>query len=136
MIMQSHSQAAKVIPLDEALQYLKDSVVKAYGKKGQNIIDMNYKAIEAGCNALVKVDVPAAWANADPKQGIFLGNDNEPEWIKNVFRVINAQEGDKLPVSAFVGREDGTFPAGTTAYEKRGIAVEVPEWNQRKLHPV
>ncbi len=129
MIMQSaFFKLANVIPLEEALQYLKDSVVKAYGKKGQNIVDMNNKAIEAGCDALVKVNVPATWANADTNQGIFMGGDNEPEWIKNVFRVINAQEGDKLPVSAFVGREDGTFPAGTTAFEKRGIGVEVPEW--------
>ncbi|NLI91705.1 MAG: pyruvate:ferredoxin (flavodoxin) oxidoreductase [Peptococcaceae bacterium] len=131
MIMQSaFFKLAKVIPLDEALQYLKDSVVKAYGKKGQNIVDMNNKAIDAGCDALVKIDVPASWASADPQKGIFLGGDNEPEWIKNVFRVINAQEGDKLPVSAFVGREDGTFPAGTTAFEKRGIAVDLPVWDK------
>lgn len=129
MIMQSaFFKLANVIPVDEALQYLKDAVVKTYGKKGQSIVDMNIASIDAGSTALVKVDVPASWANADASQGIFLGNDDEPDFIKNVFRVMNAQEGDKLPVSSFQGREDGTFPAGTTVYEKRGIAVEVPEW--------
>ena len=129
MIMQSaFFKLANVIPVDEALQYLKDAVVKAYGKKGQSIVDMNIASIDAGSTALIKVEVPASWANADASQGIFLGNDDEPDFIKNIFRQMNAQEGDKLPVSAFQGREDGTFPAGTTAYEKRGIAVEIPEW--------
>jgi pyruvate-ferredoxin/flavodoxin oxidoreductase len=129
MIMQSaFFKLAKVIPLEEALQYLKDSVVKTYGKKGQEILDMNFKAIDAGCNALVKVEVPASWAQADPQGGIFLGTDKDPEFIKKVVRPMAAQEGDNLPVSAFLGREDGTFPAGTTAFEKRGIAVTVPVW--------
>ena len=129
MIMQSaFFKLAKVIPIDQAVAYLKDAVGKAYGKKGQSIVDMNNAAIDAGINALVKVEVPAEWANADASDSIFLGNENEPDFIKNVFRVMNAQEGDKLPVSAFKGREDGTFPPGTTVYEKRGIAVEVPEW--------
>lgn len=129
MIMQSaFFKLAKVIPIEDALQYLKDSVVKTYGKKGQEIVDMNNKAIDAGCNALVKVDVPASWANADASQGIFLGNPDDPAFIKNVVRPMAAQEGDNLPVSAFTGREDGTFPAGITAYEKRGVAVIIPEW--------
>jgi pyruvate-ferredoxin/flavodoxin oxidoreductase len=117
-----------VIPIDEAVKYLKESIVKTYGKKGQEIVEMNYKAVEAGVNALVKVDVPAAWANADASDGIFLGDDNDPAFIRNVVRVMSAQEGDSLPVSAFNGYEDGTFPAGTTAYEKRGIAVMIPRW--------
>ncbi|KUO60482.1 MAG: pyruvate-flavodoxin oxidoreductase [Gracilibacter sp. BRH_c7a] len=129
MIMQAaFFKLANVIPFDEAIGYLKESVVKAYGKKGQEIVDMNNKAIDAGCDALVKVEVPAAWANADAKKGIFLGTDKDPAFIKDVVRVMAAQEGDTLPVSAFKGYEDGTFPAGTTAYEKRGIAVVVPEW--------
>ncbi|UWG97895.1 pyruvate:ferredoxin (flavodoxin) oxidoreductase [Dehalobacter sp. DCM] len=129
MIMQSaFFKLAKVIPLDDALQYLKDSIVKTYGKKGQDIVDMNNKAVDAGCDALVKVTIPAAWAQADPKKGLFLGDENEPAFIKDIARVMAAQEGDKLPVSAFTGREDGTFPAGTSAYEKRGIGTAVPEW--------
>ncbi|AFV01235.1 Pyruvate-flavodoxin oxidoreductase [Dehalobacter sp. UNSWDHB] len=129
MIMQSaFFKLAKVIPLEDALQYLKDSVVKAYGKKGQEVVDMNNKAIDAGCNALVQVEVPASWAEADANKGIFLGNEKDPAFIKDVARVMAAQEGDKLPVSAFLGREDGTFPLGTSAYEKRGIGTAIPEW--------
>lgn len=129
MIMQSaFFKLANVIPIDDAIKYLKDSVVKTYGKKGQEIVDMNYKAIDAGVNAIVKVDVPASWANADANDGIFLGDENDPAFIKKVVRVMAAQEGDTLPVSAFDGYEDGTFPAGTTAYEKRGIAVTIPRW--------
>jgi pyruvate-ferredoxin/flavodoxin oxidoreductase len=131
MIMQSaFFKLANVIPIEEAIGYLKESVVKAYGKKGQEIVDMNNKAIDAGFEALTKVEVPAAWANADPKQGIFLGNDDDPEFVKNIVRVMAAQEGDTLPVSAFKGYEDGTFPAGITAYEKRGVAVMIPEWDK------
>jgi len=131
MIMQAaFFKLANVIPFDEAIGYLKDSVAKAYGKKGQEIVDMNNKAIDAGCDALVKVEVPAAWSNADAKKGIFLGLDTDPAFIKNVMRVMTAQEGDTLPVSAFKGHEDGTFPAGTTAYEKRGIAVVIPAWQK------
>lgn len=131
MIMQAaFFKLAKVIPIEDAVKYLKDSVVKTYGKKGQDIVDMNFAAIDAGINALVKVDVPESWANADPNDGIFLGNPDDPEFIKKVVRVMAAQEGDSLPVSAFLGREDGTFPAGVTAYEKRGIAVVIPEWNK------
>lgn len=129
MVMQSaFFKLAKVIPMEDALKYLKDSVVKTYGKKGQEILDMNFKAIDAGSDALVKIEVSAAWGQADPKAGIFMGTDQDTEFIKNVVRPMAAQEGDKLPVSAFLGREDGTFPAGTTAYEKRGIAVTVPFW--------
>ncbi len=131
MIMQSaFFKLANVIPIEEAIGYLKESVVKAYGKKGQEIVDMNNKAIDAGFEALTKVEVPATWANADAKQGIFLGNDDDPEFVKNIVRVMAAQEGDTLPVSAFKGYEDGTFPAGITAYEKRGVAVMIPEWDK------
>ncbi len=131
MVMQSaFFKLAAVIPLEEAVKYLKDSIVKAYGKKGPEIVEMNNKAVDAGCDALIKVPIPASWAKADASQGIFLGTDSDPAFIKNVVRVMTAQEGDRLPVSAFLGREDGTFPAGTTAYEKRGIAVEIPDWSK------
>jgi len=129
MIMQSaFFKLTNVIPLEEAIKYLKESIIKAYGKKGQEVVDMNNKAVDAGCEALVEVKVPSSWGNADASDGIFLGTDSDPSFIKDVVRVMSAQEGDRLPVSAFTGKEDGTFPAGTTAYEKRGIAVEIPDW--------
>lgn len=131
MIMQSaFFKLANVIPLNHAIDYLKKAIAKTYGKKGQTIVEQNYRAVDAGLNALVKVEVPASWAEADPQEGIFLGNQDDPDFIKNVFRTMNAFNGDKLPVSAFKGREDGTFPTGTTAFEKCGIAVEIPEWQK------
>ena len=129
MIMQSaFFKLAEIIPADQAIAYLKDSIVKAYGKKGEKIVNMNYEAVEAGMNALVKVNVPAAWANAQEVAEVAVDSD-EPDFIKNILRPMNAQEGNSLPVSAFNGIEDGTFPHGTAAYEKRGIAVNVPEWD-------
>jgi pyruvate-ferredoxin/flavodoxin oxidoreductase len=130
MIMQAaFFKLAKVIPIDDAVTYLKDEIVHTYGKKGQSILDMNFKAVERGITSLVKVDVPASWKNAQDEAAATV---TKPEFIANVVDPINAQKGDLLPVSAFVGREDGTFPAGTSAYEKRGIAVTVPEWQPDK----
>ncbi|HWQ73480.1 MAG TPA: pyruvate:ferredoxin (flavodoxin) oxidoreductase [Desulfitobacteriaceae bacterium] len=115
---------AKIIPVDEAIGLLKDSVVKAYGKKGPAIVEMNHKAIDAGVGALKKIEVPAAWANAaDVKI-----ESNDPAFIKNILGPIGKMDGDSLPVSAFNGIEDGSHPLGTAAFEKRGIAVNVPEW--------
>lgn len=129
MIMQSaFFKLANVIPVEDAINYLKESILKAYGKKGEGIVKMNYEAVDAGCEALLKVEVPDSWSKADSAQGIFCGKEDEPAFIKDIVRVMSAQEGDKLPVSAFFGREDGTFPVGTTAYEKRGIAVDIPVW--------
>ena len=121
---------ADIIPVEDAVKYLKDSIVKAYGKKGEKVVNMNHQAVDAGINSLVKVEVPASWANAtdshnDPKV-------EEPDFIKNILRPMSAQKGNDLPVSAFLGYEDGTFPAGTAAYEKRGVAVNVPEWDIEK----
>ena len=127
MIMQSaFFKLANIIPVEDALKYLKQSVVASYGKKGEKIVNMNYEAIDRGVNALVKVTVPAEWANAVE---VKADERKVPDFIKNILEPMNAQEGDSLPVSAFLGREDGTFPMGTSAYEKRGIAVNVPEWN-------
>ncbi|WP_312652720.1 pyruvate:ferredoxin (flavodoxin) oxidoreductase [Proteiniclasticum sp.] len=126
MIMQSaFFKLANIIPVEDAIKHLKDSVVKSYGKKGEKIVNMNFEAIERGVNALNKVDVPADWATAADSA---VETKNVPDFIKNILEPMNAQEGDSLPVSAFLGREDGTFPMGTSAYEKRGIAVNVPEW--------
>ena len=127
MIMQSaFFKLAAIIPETEAVEYLKDSIKKAYGKKDEKVVNMNFEAVEAGLNALVKIDVPANWSNAEELE--MAVDSDEPEFIKNILRPMNAQEGNNLPVSAFEGLEDGTFPAGTAAYEKRGVAVNVPEW--------
>ncbi len=127
MIMQAaFFKLANIISEEDAISYLKKSIEKTYGKKGQDVVEMNYKAVEAGFTSLVKIDVPAAWANAEDKEVVA---DNKPDFIKNIVEPINRQEGDYLPVSAFNGYEDGTFPAGTAAYEKRGVGIDVPEWN-------
>lgn len=126
MICQSaFFKLADIIPVEDAVKYLKESIVKAYGKKGEAIVNMNYKAVDAGIDSLVKVDVPASWADAvdAPKADV-----EEPAFIKNILRPMVAQKGNDLPVSTFLGYEDGTFPCGTAAYEKRGTAVSVPEW--------
>ncbi|HHW01423.1 MAG TPA: pyruvate:ferredoxin (flavodoxin) oxidoreductase [Thermoanaerobacterales bacterium] len=126
MIMQSaFFKLANIIPVEKAVEELKKAIVESYGHKGEKIVNMNFKAVESGIDALVKVEVPASWADAMDEAA---ASREVPDFIKNVADVMNRQEGDKLPVSAFVGREDGTFPQGTAAFEKRGIAVNVPEW--------
>lgn len=126
MIMQSaFFKLADIIPLADAVKYLKDAVEHSYGKKGQNIVDMNNAAIDQGIDAIVAVDVPASWAEAgDTAAEAATGN----EFIDKLLVPMNKLEGDKLPVSAFADYADGTFPSGTAAYEKRGIAIDVPEW--------
>jgi pyruvate-ferredoxin/flavodoxin oxidoreductase len=116
----------EVIPYEMAVDQMKKFIVKSYGKKGEQIVNMNYAAVDAGGKNVNKIEVPAEWASIDTNSK--EENGNRPEFIKNVVDVINAQNGNSLPVSTFVDREDGTFPAGTTAYEKRGIAINVPEW--------
>ncbi|WP_195244333.1 pyruvate:ferredoxin (flavodoxin) oxidoreductase [Clostridium celatum] len=131
MIMQSaFFKLAEIIPEEEAKEYLKASIKKAYGKKGDKVVNMNYEAVEAGMNSLVKVNVPESWKTAvdAPK----VETKEVTDFVKNIMQPMNALEGDKLPVSAFNGMEDGTFPAGTAAYEKRGVATDVPEWNMSK----
>lgn len=128
MIMQSaFFKLTEVIPVEDAVKYLKDSIVKSYGKKGQKIVDLNNMAVDRGTTDFVKIDVPSAWKDAKDEEASKDAKD--PEFIKNILRPMNAQQGDKLPVSAFKGREDGSFPHGTAAYEKRGIAFSVPAWN-------
>ncbi len=126
MIMQSaFFKLAEIIPEADAIKYLKEAVVKAYGKKGEKVVNMNYAAIDRGFEAAVKINVPNEWFGVKDEAAVTV---DEPAFITNILRLMNAQEGDKLPVSAFNGIEDGTFPAGTAAYEKRGIAIKVPEW--------
>ena len=116
-----------VIPYEMAVEQMKAAIVKSYGKKGEHIVNMNYAAVDAGGKNVVKVDVPAEWKDIVVAEEAAVDADR-PEYITKVVDVINAQKGDDLPVSTFAGSEDGQFPMGTAAYEKRGIAVNVPEW--------
>ncbi|MBO5517223.1 MAG: pyruvate:ferredoxin (flavodoxin) oxidoreductase [Firmicutes bacterium] len=127
MIMQSAFFAlTKVIPVEDAEKYLKKSIEKTYGKKGENVVKMNWSAVDAGLTGFHEVKVPAAWKDAvdAPAKAKKV-----PEFIENVLVPMNRQQGDKLPVSTFVDIADGTFPSGTAAYEKRGVAVKVPMWH-------
>ena len=131
MVMQSaFFKLADIIPLETAVQYLKDAVVTSYGKKGQNIVDMNHGAIDAGINALHQVNVPAAWADAADDAAV--DQSHLPEYIREVQNPVNRQEGNNLSVKALEFLADGTFPSGSAAYEKRGIAINVPEWDVTK----
>lgn len=126
-IMQSaFFKVAGIIPHDEAVEKMKNFIYKTYGRKGEDIVNMNYKAVDAGVN-VVKIDVPEAWSKLKVN-GSQEEEEDVPAFIRDVVRPIEQLKGDLLPVSAFEGREDGTFPAGTAAYEKRGVAVDVPEW--------
>ncbi len=115
-----------VIPYDKAVDAMKKAIQKSYGKKGEDIITMNNAAVDKGGMNIQQMDVPADWKNINVVAE--KSSRSVPEFITNIADVINGLKGDTLPVSAFVGREDGTFPAGTTEFEKRGIAVNVPEW--------
>ncbi len=127
MVMQAaFFKIAGVIEIKDAINLLKKAIKDTYGRKGKNIVEMNYKAVDKGIEELVKVEVPDSWKNAkaeDKKEETGL-----PDFIKNMLIPMNRQEGDDIPVSAFIGTEDGTFPQGTAAYEKRGVAAKVPEW--------
>ena len=120
-----------IIPYEQAVEYMKKAIVKSYGKKGEHIVNMNYAAVDRG-GEYTKVEIPADWKNITAK----FENPNAarlaPDFVKHIADVVNAQAGDTLPVSAFNEWVDGTIPAGTTAYEKRGIAVNVPEWQADK----
>ena len=115
-----------VIPFDLAVEQMKKAIVKSYGMKGEQIVNMNFAAVDAGGNNVAKIEVPAEWAKLSAEADVV--DADRPDFIRRAVDMINAQKGDDLPVSIFKGIEDGTFPAGTTAYEKRGIAVDVPEW--------
>jgi len=120
-----------IIPYEEAVGYMKKAIVKSYGKKGEHIVNMNYAAVDRG-GEYTKVEIPADWKDITAK----FENPNAarlaPAFVKEIADVVNAQAGDTLPVSAFNEYVDGTIPAGTTAYEKRGVAVNVPEWQADK----
>ncbi len=124
MVMQAaFFKIANVIPPDEAIDYMKEAIKDTYGKKGDKIVQMNVDAVDKSIDALQKVNVPKSWATAGQEQ--YLERD-EPEFVTDVMRPMLAQQGDKLPVSAL--SPDGIFPTATTQYEKRGVAINVPEW--------
>ena len=116
-----------IIPYEDAVKYMKDAIVKSYGKKGEKVVNMNYAAVDRG-GEYEQVNVPEEWANITAK----FENPNKdrlaPEFVKEIADVVNSQAGDTLPVSSFMPYVDGTMPAGTAAYEKRGVAVFVPQW--------
>ena len=129
-IMQSaFFKIANVIPFEKAVEEMKKAIYKSYGKKGEDIVNMNYAAVDAGATAVEKVAVPAEWASLVVEEAHASVDMSRPEFVRNVVDPINALKGDLLPVSAFNGREDGTWDNGTAAWEKRGIAVNVPQWN-------
>ena len=126
MIMQAaFFKLAKVIEIEDAVKYLKEAVEHSYGKKGEKIVYMNNDAIDRGTTDIRKVEIPTDWAEAEDDHKAMT---DVPEFIEEILIPMTRQEGDELPVSAFVGIEDGTFPAGTSAYEKRGVAVHLPLW--------
>ena len=130
MIMQAaFFKLADIIPVEDAVGYLKQAVEHSYGNKGKTIVEMNNAAIDQGIGAIVKVHVPAEWKAAYDQAAAAR---DVPAFIEQILVPMNRQEGDKLPVSAFIGMENGTFPVGTSAFEKRGIAIDVPEWNKDK----
>ena len=122
---------AKVLPEADAIKYMKDAATKSFLKKGQDIVDMNHKAIDTGFTAYVKIDVPADWANAtdDAAEAKSEGAEKLVKMVDGIMKPVSKMDGDSLPVSAFVDHADGTFEQGASAYEKRGVAVMVPKWN-------
>ncbi len=132
MIMQAaFFQLTKVIKVSDAEKYLKESIKKTYGKKGDDIVNMNYAAVDAGLKGIHLVEYPESWKNATDKK---VKKVAKPEFIEKVLEPMVRQEGDKLPVSTFIdiADVDGTFPSGTAAFEKRGVAVKVPAWDSSK----
>ena len=124
MVMQAaFFKIANVIPPEEAMKLMKDAIKTTYGKKGDKVVQMNVDAVDKSIDALEKINVPKSWATAGQEKYLDM---DEPEFVSDVMRPILAQQGDKLPVSAF--SPDGIFPTATTQYEKRGIAINVPEW--------
>ena len=125
---------AGVLPQEDAIKYMKDAAEKSYAKKGQDVVEANWKAIDAGATAFVKHEVPAEWADAadEAPAAELKGRPELVKQVKNIMEPINRMEGDELPVSAFVDHADGQFEQGASAYEKRGVAVMVPHWDADK----
>ena len=119
-----------VLPIDDAVRYMKDAITKTYGRKGEKVLNMNYTAVDRGLDGIVEVPVDPAWAKLPDE--VKPVNENQPDYIRTIMRMVNDQRGDKLPVSAWKDMADGTVPIGTSKYEKRGFAAFVPEWDAEK----
>lgn len=123
---------ANIIPAEDAIQYMKDAATASYSKKGEDVVKMNHEAIEAGAKNVVEIEVPASWADADKEDltGKVTGDRKDlVDYVNTIQNAINSQTGNDLPVSAFKDYADGTLPTGSAAYEKRGVAIDVPSWN-------
>jgi len=123
---------ANIIPADDAIKYMKDAATHSYAKKGDDIVKMNHEAIERGANAVVEFKIPDSWANAETENlehKVTEGREEVVDYVNSIQNAINAQDGNRLPVSAFEKYADGTLPVGSAAYEKRGVAIDVPVWN-------
>ena len=118
-----------VMPVDEAVKYMKEAAQKTYAKKGEKVVAMNQAAVDAGIDSPIKVNVPAAWHDAKDERTV---DEGLPEVVKNIVVPCNRQRGDDLPVSTFVPHRDGTYPLGTSKYDKRGIAASIPHWDPTK----
>ena len=124
MVMQAaFFKLSKVLPVDDAIAYLKEAIEDTYGKKGKDIVEMNWKAVDASLDKIEEINYPKSWANLEPEK---KKESDEPDFVKSVMRPMVEMQGDKLPVSAFTPA--GIFPTGTTKYEKRGVAINIPEW--------
>ena len=125
---------AKIMPEEDAIRYMKEKAKASYMKKGEDVVEMNYKAIDLGATAYVKIDVPAAWADAvdEAPAKELTGRPATVKMVRDILTPVDKMDGDSLPVSAFVDHADGTFELGASAYEKRGVAVSVPEWDSAK----
>ena len=125
---------AKIMPEEDAIRFMKEAAHKSYAKKGEAVVEMNYKAIDAGATAYVKIDVPASWADAvdNTEHKALVGREALVKQVKEILEPVDMMNGDSLPVSAFVDHADGTYEQGASAYEKRGVAVTVPEWDPAK----
>ena len=129
---------ADIIPLDDAVKYMKEAIVKSYGHKGEKVVEMNNKAVDAGIDNLRQIEVPVQWADAkdceckQETQTCDCDDDRLQEYVKKIMEPVNALKGDDLPVSAFKGHADGTVPLGSSKFEKRGVSVDVPTWDTAK----
>ena len=125
---------AKIMPEEDAIRYMKEKAKASYMKKGEDVVEMNYKAIDLGATAYVKIDVPADWADAvdEAPAKELTGRPATVKMVRDILTPVDKMDGDSLPVSAFVDHADGTFELGASAYEKRGVAVSVPEWDSTK----
>ena len=123
---------ANIIPAEDAIKYMKDAATASYSKKGDDVVKMNHEAIDRGANAFVKIEIPESWKDAAPEKltkDVTGDREDLVNYVNTIQNAINAQAGNQLPVSAFVEYADGTLPSGSAAYEKRGVAIDVPAWN-------